>query len=447
MENFTFGEKSALKAFICEYLKNFRKKLPLRLILLLIFSLGAFLLYAFLIAYVNEGICEYYDGPFTKSWLMRHIVSLEGSDSVQWVYPIRSAASYMVLPMIYFLAVRSSGKMAKMGIAGFFKAVIGNLGQYIDDLRYSQASTLLLLGAVSGALLGAAVQNPIFLLLLSMLIYISSAVRENSMLINTLFVVWHDLLLLFRRTGIRIFYIDLVCAFLRGAALGLLIVAIAGIIIANGYLYFLPALALIILSVLKLPGLFRKKTAAQISLFCLCFAVFMFLNSLGVAFAHDGGWIEGGGNLLDWLRSDGAMRVLLAALAVAALCYLSLALGGLPMVGAIKGIAELSMGKDLITGQSLTGFDKALAVAGFIPMCAAGKVAVQTGTMMSAFGNMGDTIGHGMSDALMGDHGSAAGVGGDSGSSSSGGDDSGDIGGSIGEDYGREILQPDEERE
>ncbi len=446
MENFTLGEKSAIKACFREYSQSFKEKLVPRMIVSFFVAVGMFVLYAFLIAYVNEGFWEHNDGLFTMGRLLQYIVSLEGSEYVQWVYPLRTTASFLVLPMACLLLGRCFAKITSSGLTGFFKSIIWNIAEYIDDLRYSQASTLLMLGAVSGTIIGAFIQNPVFILLLSMMIYLSAAAREKSMLINSLFVIWHDLLLLFRTKGIKIFYIDLVSAFLRGTALGLLIVSIAGIVLPHGYLYFLPALVLIVLTVMKLiPGLFRKKPGAQITLFCLCLAGFLFMTSLGIASAHDGGWVEGGANLLDWLRSDGALQVLFAALVVAALCYVSLSFAAVPMLGSIKGIADLIAGKDLISGQPLTGFDKALAVASFIPMCAAGKVLIQVGTMMSAFGNMGDSIGKGLSGALSGDYGSDSGSSGGDGSSDSGADgfigDSNGLGGLFEED----IPRPDEE--
>ncbi len=445
METFVLGKESAIRAFAREYRTKFREKLPLRLIISFLLSAGALALYAFLIAYVNEGLWEHNDGLFTAGWLLRYIVSLEGSENVYWVYIMRSRAAFLVLPLFFLLLARGFSKISSMGISAFTKSVFWNLSQYIDDLRYGPASTMLLLGAVLGAAIGGLVQNPVFILLLGMIIYLLAAAREKSLLLNVLFVIWHDMLLLFHMRGIRIFYIDLLAALLRGTALGLLIVMMVGLIIPHGYLYFMPTLVLIVLTVLKLlPGLFGKKVPAHMGLFCFCLTVFVFLNLSGIAFAHDGGWIEGGANFWDWLRSDGAMRVLLAALAVAALCYVSLAFSAIPMIGAIKGMADLAAGRDLITGMPLTGFDKGLAIAS---LCAVGKVLIQVGTMMSAFGNIGDSIGKGLSGALSGDYESGGDTGAGSGDSSS--SPGGDWGNNSGIDgvYVDPIPRPDDDED
>lgn len=446
MEHFHVGKESAVKALFRGYVNNFRKNLPWRLTISFVISLGVFLLYAFLAAYVNEGLSDHSDGPLSKGWFLRYIVMLEGSEPVQWVYSIRTAAAFLALPMFCLLLARCFSKIFTIGIGGFIKSIIWNFPQYIDDLRYRHSSTIMLIGAVLGATLGALIQNPVFLLMLSILVYLSAAAREKSLLINLLFVVWHDTLLLLKRKDVKVFYIDLVGAYLRGTALGLLMMAVLGILIPHGYLYFLPSLALIILTVIKLtPGLFRKSSSSQAGMFLLCLVVFVLMVFNGAALAHDGGWIEGGGNLWDWLRSDGAMRVLLSALAVAALCYLSLSLGGLPLIGAIKGVVELSTGKDMITGMPLTGFDKAMAIGGLLPLCATGKVITQVGSMMSAFGNIGDAIGKGMSGALSGDYGSSDGL---AGHSNGGCSDTGEgIGNSFGsgKDWNKDIPRPDED--
>ena len=67
--------------------------------------------------------------------------------------------------------------------------------------------------------------------------------------------------------------------------------------------------AIAIIAILFLKNRSRQPQVAGLLLFLILTGVGILIVS-GVAFADDGGWIEGGGNFRDWLLSDGAKRAI-----------------------------------------------------------------------------------------------------------------------------------------
>ena len=374
---------ATLLQFMVFLIKNIIKGLPRALIFAFISALVVLGIHTYLLVVINEGFSLNTSGKFLKYILMLK----DGWGDRGFRDSLRLSNVTFVWILLSVIIWGSIGRIRSCGFKVFIIKIADGFIKLFSDIFEKPGSILLSLFLCTitlGIGLGIFLGNPVLSILLSILIFLSASARESSLLTFIMYLTWSDLQRLFSVNPRKPFYIDIVCMVLRGFSIGFLISGFMPFIKHGGVIQYFVFVLFAGLLVLNMMMKSRPKTASFIF-----FLGSSFLLLSTKAFADDGGWNECGGTFGNWIGSEGAAEAVKRSLPPA-LGVASVAIGFIPIVGEIKDIQELMTGVDLITGEELSGTDRALNAAGLV-------LPVVNGKMLKG----GLKVGHAAIDAVL----------------------------------------------
>ena len=393
-----------IKTFFKGFFYEATRRIHIHLIIGGITAFIIFILHAFFVVYVNDGFLVSSDG------YVQHIIAIDYPSPTVYIFWFLTAC---------FISMNIM-RISKQGLKGFFLEVVETPFWLKKCIKISKGdSALIILYFAFLTIIATALINNYFLLImLALIILFSFNSQLRSGIILVLYLIRLKYIRIFKKDKKVVINMGKMHLSLFGIFVGLIISAVLPFKPLSGVIAGVIVVSLAIAVTFKKLG---KRPAVFIFLAVLTGVLFFYFKEVP---ADDGGWVEGGSNLLDWLKSPGA--------------YLAMLAGLLP--SALSGIGSLfaSMGSSILqnmiplTPPGIVG-PGVLDIAAYIKDCAMSNDPNRTaamgiyGLLLPGLDNVMNPMvesvlnfGQGGSESPGGDFGGSSGGSGGSGSGESG---------------------------